>query len=74
MLAAGADGLPVATPSSDAVLRAWVPSDAVELRRRDPQQGRAWRAALRDTFGAAITAGYVANSMSRDGWYTLVRS
>jgi predicted GNAT superfamily acetyltransferase len=64
---------PVVARASAPVLRAWVPDDIVALRRRDPAAGRAWRLALRESFGAAIAEGYVAHSMSRDGWYTLVR-
>src|SRR5205814_7246374 len=55
------------------VLRAWIPADAVALRQRDPDGGRAWRWALRDTFGTALQDGYRATAIDRDGWYTLVR-
>ena len=67
------DGRPVAEMTGADVLRAWIPDDAVALRQRDPAAGRAWRAALRETFGAAVADGYRATSMNRDGWYTLVR-
>jgi predicted GNAT superfamily acetyltransferase len=74
ILRAGDDGLPVVSDTFTApTLRAWVPEDAVALRQRDPSAGRAWRLALRDSFGAAIGAGYRATSMTRDGWYTLTR-
>ena len=73
ILRADDNGAPVAPGDRDAVLRAWVPEDIVALRQRDPAAALAWRLALRDTFGAAVTDGYVAQSMSRDGWYTLVR-
>jgi predicted GNAT superfamily acetyltransferase len=73
VLEAGNDGFPVVSVPSGPVLRAWIPVDAVELRHRDPASGRAWRVALRDTFGAAVRGGYIATAMSRDGWYTLAR-
>ena len=74
ILRADGDGQPVAGDAADPVLRAWIPDDAVSLRHHDPAGGRAWRLALRDTFGAAITDGYQATAMTRDGWYTLVRA
>jgi predicted GNAT superfamily acetyltransferase len=73
ILRAADDGEPVAEAADGEVLRAWIPEDAVALRQRDPDTGRAWRLALRDTFGAAVADGYRATSMTRDGWYTLER-
>lgn len=55
------------------VLLAQVPADILALRQSDPGAARGWRTALRDTFGEAIAAGYVATGMSRDGWYVLER-
>jgi predicted GNAT superfamily acetyltransferase len=66
-------GRPVVAGGSGPLLRAWVPEDIVALRRADPEAGRAWRVALRESFGAAVADGYVARSMNRDGWYTLAR-
>jgi predicted GNAT superfamily acetyltransferase len=66
------DGAPVVATATAAVLRAWVPDDIVALRHRDPAAARAWRLALRESFGAAVRDGYVARTMSRDGWYTLI--
>jgi predicted GNAT superfamily acetyltransferase len=74
ILEADADGGPVARDARAEVLRAWVPEDAVSLRRADASVGLAWRLALRDTFGNAIADGYRATSMTRDGWYTLERT
>ena len=70
----GAGG-PVADASLDAgpVLRAWVPEDYLEVRRRDPALARAWRLAIRETVGAAVRRGYIATGMTRDGWYTLTK-
>jgi predicted GNAT superfamily acetyltransferase len=55
-------------------LRAWIPEDYLRLRESDPGLARGWRQALRETVGAALQHGYVAVGMTRDGWYTLVRS
>jgi predicted GNAT superfamily acetyltransferase len=60
-------------PPAGHVLAAWIPSDIVATRRTDPELALQWRHALRDTVGRAITDGYEATSMSRDGWYTLRR-
>jgi predicted GNAT superfamily acetyltransferase len=59
-------------PTDRRPLRAWVPEDIVALRRSEPDQALAWRLALRDTLGRAVTAGHDAVAMSRDGWYTLL--
>ncbi len=74
VLRADQEGGPVVAQSDHGVLRAWVPEDAARMRRRDPHLARQWRTALRTTFGAAVAADYVAVSMSRDGWYTLVKA
>jgi predicted GNAT superfamily acetyltransferase len=67
-------GHPVVSPADAPVLRAWIPDDIVELRHRDRDLGLAWRLALRETFGAAVADGYTARNITRDGWYTLVRT
>jgi predicted GNAT superfamily acetyltransferase len=64
---------PGADPESP-VLLCQVPDDAVELRRRDPAMGTAWRLALRRTMGSAMAAGYMATSMTPDGSYVLRRA
>jgi predicted GNAT superfamily acetyltransferase len=73
ILHAGYDGSPVVTDERAPSLRAWIPEDAVAVRQRDPAAGRAWRLALRESFGAAIRDGYRATAITRDGWYTLTR-
>ena len=73
VLRADEDGAPVVDKSDADVLRAWVPEDVVELRRRHPERALAWRGALRDTLGAAVADGYAATAITRDGWYTLER-
>lgn len=69
ILRGGDDGAPVITNSDEPVLRAWIPDDYV----RDRAQLPGWRRAVRDSVGAAISRGYVAVHMTRDGWYTLLR-
>jgi len=73
ILQADDDGRPVVSSAAAPVLRAWIPSDIVELRERDPDAAARWRQALRDSVGEAVELGYTAVDMSRDGWYTLVR-
>lgn len=51
-----------------------VPSDVVSLRRDDPEAAAEWRLALRATMGRAMTAAYVATSMTADGFYVLERA
>jgi predicted GNAT superfamily acetyltransferase len=50
-----------------------VPVDVEAWRQRQPDRARAWRLALRSTLGAAMAAGYVASTMTRDGCYVLTR-
>jgi predicted GNAT superfamily acetyltransferase len=63
----------VADGSSAPVLRAWIPEDHVAMRETDPAAANDWRLAVRETVGAALSRGYVATAMTRDGWYTLVK-
>jgi hypothetical protein len=51
-----------------------VPADILALRASNPEQARAWREALHHTMGAAMAAGFVAGSITRDGWYVLTPS
>ena len=77
VLRAGDDGEPqldaAVLHDRPAAMRAYIPDDIVAVRRRDAGRALHWRRAVRDTVGVAIRSGYVATSMSRDGWYTLVR-
>jgi predicted GNAT superfamily acetyltransferase len=50
-----------------------VPADIEGLRSSSPARARAWRQALQSTLGAAMTAGYVAGGITRDGWYVMTR-
>lgn len=49
-----------------------VPTDIVAIRRADPHLGRRWRLALRETMGTAMAEGYLAASISHDGYYQLL--
>ena len=60
-------------PDGAEVLSCQVPRDIIELRRTDPDLAQRWRSALRETMGAAISSGYTASSMTRDGCYILER-
>jgi predicted GNAT superfamily acetyltransferase len=50
-----------------------VPGDAVALRQHDRELARDWRLALRHTMGRVIEAGFVATTITPDGWYVLER-
>jgi predicted GNAT superfamily acetyltransferase len=69
ILSADAAGSPVRAEGDADVVRAWIPENYV----RDRAQLGGWRAAFRETVGAAIGRGYEAVTMTRDGWYTLIR-
>jgi predicted GNAT superfamily acetyltransferase len=69
ILSADAAGSPVCAEDGADVVRAWIPENYV----RDRAQLGGWRAAFRETVGAAIGRGYEAVGMTRDGWYTLIR-
>lgn len=70
-----ADGNPRTTSASEGAdtLSAWVPPDIVALRGTSPAAARAWRLALRATFGHALQHGYTAETITRGGWYILRR-
>jgi predicted GNAT superfamily acetyltransferase len=70
ILSADTDRRPIMSPSDGPLLRAWIPEDYL----RDRAQLKGWRQAVRSTLGAAISHGYVATDMTRDGWYTLAKS
>jgi predicted GNAT superfamily acetyltransferase len=74
ILQADDKGQPMTSHARGARLRAWIPEDAVGLRKSDPGTALAWRVALRESLGAAVADGYAATSMTRDGWYTLERA
>jgi predicted GNAT superfamily acetyltransferase len=66
------DGEPLARTDGE---RIWcrVPRDVVRVRKESHDLARQWREAVREVFVDAFAQGYVATSMSREGWYQLVR-
>jgi predicted GNAT superfamily acetyltransferase len=74
ILSADDKGGPLRGEADGPALRAWIPEDIVAVRQSNQDTARAWRLALRETFGAAIRRGYAATAMTRDGWYTLERT
>ena len=66
------DGEPLARTDGE---RIWcrVPQDIVLVRKESAELAKQWREAVREVFVDAFEQGYVATSMSRDGWYELER-
>jgi prepilin-type processing-associated H-X9-DG protein len=66
------DGEPLARTDGE---RIWcrVPRDIVQVRKESASLAKQWREAVRGVFVDAFGQGYVATSMSRDGWYELER-
>ena len=66
------DGEPLARTDGE---RIWcrVPLDVVQVRKESAALARQWREAVRGVFVDAFGQGYVATSMSREGWYELER-
>jgi predicted GNAT superfamily acetyltransferase len=66
------DGEPLARTDGE---RIWcrVPRDIVQVRKESAGLAREWREAVRGVFVDAFDRGYVATSMSREGWYELER-
>jgi predicted GNAT superfamily acetyltransferase len=77
LLSADAGGGPVVgdvdVESHRGPLLCAVPEDMVRMRTAAPSRARAWRLALRQTMGSAMAAGFVAGTITRDGWYVLTR-
>ncbi|NKE60672.1 chorismate synthase [Lentzea sp. PSKA42] len=69
---AAPDGEPLARTDGE---RIWcrVPRDIVQVRKESAELAKQWREAVRGVFVGAFDTGYVATSMSRDGWYQLER-
>jgi predicted GNAT superfamily acetyltransferase len=64
--------VPVSAPASTDRIRLYAtPPDIEGLRRTDPDLARAWRRALRATFGVAVSDGGRVAGISRDGWYVI---
>jgi predicted GNAT superfamily acetyltransferase len=72
-LSVGAGGEPEVAAGRGAIELVQIPDDIVAVRTADPDLGRRWRMALRQTLGAALEEGYRADGITRDGWYVLRR-
>jgi predicted GNAT superfamily acetyltransferase len=72
-LSAGPDGGPVTGSAAGPVALVAVPPDIEALRRADPDQGRSWRAALREVLGGLMTDGASVAGFDRAGWYVVSR-
>lgn len=68
------EGAPRITDAQGSVLLCRIPTDIVAVRRTDPKLALSWRGALRDSFGGALSDGYVATGISKSGWYVLERT
>jgi predicted GNAT superfamily acetyltransferase len=73
IVSAGADGVPISTPSRAETLLVSIPDDIVGLRASDPGQANAWREAIREAVGSAVADGYRGEVITRDGWLLLTR-
>lgn len=70
VLSAGARG-PEVRDVEGPVMLYGLPEDIVALRTSDPAQARAWRYALRDTLGKALSRGFRVTGFDPDGWYVV---
>lgn len=78
LLAVGPDDTPALLNADGSAVnsgsvRCQIPADIVAMRTANPGRARAWRDALGETMGAAMEAGFVATSITPDGWYLLAR-
>jgi predicted GNAT superfamily acetyltransferase len=73
VLAVDAAGEPHRRDAAADRIACQVPDDIVALRERDPQAGRRWRHALRETLAVALEDGYTVDGFTRSGHYLLSR-
>jgi len=73
LLAVGTAGEPLnrAAPAADGPVEVAIPHDIELARRNDPELGRAWRAALRDTLLPLLNRGYLVAGFTADAHYLL---
>lgn len=69
----GPDGLPALIEAGD-VMWCRAPRDIVALRATDPQQASEWRNLLRGIMEPALASGYLADGVTRSGWYRLSKT
>ncbi len=75
ILYAGKDEDPVMTNGTARdTLLVQVPDDIVAIREARPDLARRWRRMTRETLGVALAKGFVAQGMTRSGWYVLSQS
>ena len=70
-LAVSPDGRPSPVRVTAPTVRVPVPDDVEELRRRDPDLARAWRAAVRDVLHGLMSGGAQVVGFSRTGGYVV---
>ncbi|WP_020664820.1 hypothetical protein [Amycolatopsis benzoatilytica] len=70
-LSIGEDGGPVEGSADAPVALVAVPPDIEGLRRSNPGQAAAWRAALRDSLAGLMTSGGRVTGFDRAGWYVI---
>ena len=68
-----AGGAPVVGSEAGPAELVQIPDDIVSLRSADPDLGRQWRIALRDTLGRCLDEGGHVDAFTRDGWYIVRR-
>src|SRR5262245_28291757 len=73
VLRAGREGQPAPANAEGEVLLAWIPEDIVRIREVNPELAAAWRGAVRDTVGRALTDKFRVEAITRDGWLVLRR-
>jgi predicted GNAT superfamily acetyltransferase len=61
------DGLPVLEEPKTAVRQVQLPADIEQVRRQDPQVGRAWRLAVREAVLAGLAGGAVVTGLTQEG-------
>lgn len=66
-VAAGPDGRPVAGVVPGAARRVQLPAEIEQVRRQDPESGRAWRIAVREAVLAGLAGGAVITGLTEQG-------
>jgi predicted GNAT superfamily acetyltransferase len=64
---AAQDGLPVTNAVKGGARQVQLPADIEQLRRQDPQAGRAWRVAVREAVLGGFAAGAVITGLTQEG-------
>ncbi|MFB6991057.1 GNAT family N-acetyltransferase [Streptomyces sp. NPDC056304] len=72
-LSVAPDGGPLTAVADGPVVLVAVPPDIETLRRTDPDQGQAWRVALREVLGGLMAEEARVIGFDRAGWYVVSR-